>query len=697
MDHRWLFIVAVLPATVYSLSCYICGDGNLDEFGECSTQFQYDCQSYAARFSPDEPIFCRTTRHKAPNNTYTIMKECISEQDHYHNFPNKGYPIDEECDLVEVRGEEVAYCLCRNHNLCNKPPIADQFIAFEEKNPELFGDVDPPSSHSVPKGHAPLALAVPSVPSHAFVAPPIPPPPIVPINDPRNRVPGIESEIRRAQLPTRERSSEDGASAGGSIPFPEYLNEFHLARSSPSQGKFIGSMESNRHAAAAVPAPPATFPKAPQPARTASVRTAAGGPSSMLKCAQCGQTDLKSEDADCDRQLTVQCSDPDSVCFTRQILLGAAQAAVEKMCVSWQAVKQEFPMATLDTCGDTSQGRVRYCTCSTNECNSPAITLQMVKEFATDPLPPLVRTNPSGRLPHLAAPELPLMAPAPPAFPAKLPELQPPVIAAVPAIHPVHKEPPSLSAAMSEEKLAVHEPAPPPIEPIVHHGGGFKPEIHTENNRHEQAVVAQIPEVAEPSTPQKASLRCSACLETGITDPIADCSTSAPATCSSHEEYCLTRQTQNDQATFTMEKRCISEAMVASFIKSSDVKVGCAIAEGGLINYCLCQNDLCNSDSILAQAQISGVRKSEHPTKPLMAPAQPTVTKVEPPKPPSNPPPVVLDSSEVAENVVTTETRFADEDRELQERQKQWGDEDLSASVQPLVLPAVLLTGILLL
>lgn len=40
-------------------------------------------------------------------DTYTIMKECISEQDHYHTFPNKGYSIDEECDLVEVHGDEV--------------------------------------------------------------------------------------------------------------------------------------------------------------------------------------------------------------------------------------------------------------------------------------------------------------------------------------------------------------------------------------------------------------------------------------------------------------------------------------------------------------------------------------------------------------------------------------------------------------
>lgn len=37
---------------------------------------------------------------------------------------------------------------------------------------------------------------------------------------------------------------------------------------------------------------------------------------------QCGQTDLRSADADCDRQVLVRCHDPDAVCFTRQILLG---------------------------------------------------------------------------------------------------------------------------------------------------------------------------------------------------------------------------------------------------------------------------------------------------------------------------------------------------------------------------------------
>lgn len=53
-----------------SLSCYICGDSNLDEFGECSKQFQYDCSPYAKRFPATERIFCRTTRHKEANSKW---------------------------------------------------------------------------------------------------------------------------------------------------------------------------------------------------------------------------------------------------------------------------------------------------------------------------------------------------------------------------------------------------------------------------------------------------------------------------------------------------------------------------------------------------------------------------------------------------------------------------------------------------
>ncbi|VDM85114.1 unnamed protein product [Strongylus vulgaris] len=126
------------------------------------------------------------------------MKECISEQDHYHSFPNKGYAIDEECDLVEVQGQEVAYCLCRNQNLCNKSPIADQFVAFEER-------------------------------FNAFQA----------------KQPKVESEIRRAQLPMREKQPE----------FPDTP----IAAEVGNGVGFIGNVGGNRQAVA-IPSPPATPP-----------------------------------------------------------------------------------------------------------------------------------------------------------------------------------------------------------------------------------------------------------------------------------------------------------------------------------------------------------------------------------------------------------------------------------------------------
>ena len=65
------------------------------------------------------------------SGTFNVMKECISETDHYQRFPDKGYPLDEECDLVDVQGQEVAYCVCRQ-SLCNREPVADQFMGFEE-------------------------------------------------------------------------------------------------------------------------------------------------------------------------------------------------------------------------------------------------------------------------------------------------------------------------------------------------------------------------------------------------------------------------------------------------------------------------------------------------------------------------------------------------------------------------------------
>ncbi|CAJ0606379.1 unnamed protein product, partial [Cylicocyclus nassatus] len=124
-----------------------------------------------------------------------------------------------------------------------------------------------------------------------------------------------------------------------------------------------------------------------------------------------------------------------------------------------------------------------------------------------------------------------------------------------------------------------------------------------------------VPGPIEPIQPTKRSLRCSVCVESGMTDPTADCSSNAPAVCPADHEYCLTKQTQNDDGSFTMEKHCASQSSLVSLTDTPDIKLGCATAVGGLVNYCVCQGDLCNQESLLAQAQVSGVRKPESAAK----------------------------------------------------------------------------------
>uniref|UniRef100_A0A183C759 RING-type domain-containing protein n=1 Tax=Globodera pallida TaxID=36090 RepID=A0A183C759_GLOPA len=109
-----------------------------EEFGECKTSFPFSCDGYAKRFANDEKILCRTTRHKTANGTFTVVKECIADSAHHATFPRKSYELAEECDVLDLNGVEVAYCLCRSANLCNGAPIVGQFSAFEEKYPELF-------------------------------------------------------------------------------------------------------------------------------------------------------------------------------------------------------------------------------------------------------------------------------------------------------------------------------------------------------------------------------------------------------------------------------------------------------------------------------------------------------------------------------------------------------------------------------
>uniref|UniRef100_A0A0N5BM17 Activin_recp domain-containing protein n=1 Tax=Strongyloides papillosus TaxID=174720 RepID=A0A0N5BM17_STREA len=324
---------------VSTLNCFICGDSNLDEFGECSTQFQYDCTNYGKRFSGSEQIFCRTTRQKATNNTYTIMKECISESDHYKTFPKKASKFAEECDLIDVNGLEIAYCLCKSNDFCNQKPISEQFIKFEEEHPELFDNDDGTQKSASPD----INMAT--------------------INE--------NNDLKRH--PSNSRLEKNNEADKDALPSNIMIPSFPITDISPNKpivpenvnGKQFGSGLSN-----------------------IKKITSLNG-NNDLHCIQCAQGKLEDEDSDCTQTKIVDCnslptssSSGKNYCFTRQIILGKQKNAVEKMCVSHEALIQEYGSdVKIDNCEISENGRIRYCVCKDSECNRNSISSQITKHM----------------------------------------------------------------------------------------------------------------------------------------------------------------------------------------------------------------------------------------------------------------------------------------------------------------------------
>uniref|UniRef100_A0A0N5ATB3 Thyroglobulin type-1 domain-containing protein n=1 Tax=Syphacia muris TaxID=451379 RepID=A0A0N5ATB3_9BILA len=338
---------------ISGLSCYICGDGNLDEFGECSKQFQYNCSNYARRFSANEPIFCRTTRHREANGTYTILKECISESDHYKSFPRKDYPLDEECDLIEIAGKEIAYCLCRHNSYCNQKPIADQFIAFEEQHPELFGDTDDEA----------LIQEVPSTP-------------IEPVNQPAfadKTVQTLEAS-RRVTISMSDRKQQIARGAPTTeLHTPSIINGVSVNQ---VEGLFSEQRETtSKEQKKAVD----------QPVSNGEIEKAKSkSPDDVLKCMQCAQGTLKNEKDDCDRQAVISCDTAPGVkdknyCLTRQVLIGEGKNAIEKMCITNRSLTNIFGGRVLpNKCTELIEENARICVCDTPLCNQQPIYKQIL-------------------------------------------------------------------------------------------------------------------------------------------------------------------------------------------------------------------------------------------------------------------------------------------------------------------------------
>ncbi|CAJ0581368.1 unnamed protein product, partial [Mesorhabditis spiculigera] len=584
-------LLLIIP-TAFAIQCNVCGDANLDEFGECEAQFPYDCDAYARRFSPDEKIYCRTTRHKATNGTYTILKECISESDHYKKFPEKEYPLDEECDLVEIDGQEVAYCLCRSGSLCNEKPIAEQFSLFEAKHPELFATDESPELSEVrsapPRADAKVFRAGGDNAATFGAAARNQQLPIQPVNDlrfvknSRDKLPSRETgtpemkDMESAEIDALFRARE-AARASPTLRETNSIGRIDAVMPAPprssgfvfSTNALDGSMIAPKTEELPGIQPVATFQAKPRAPPLPSPVLAVAPPST-LKCAQCGQGMLADESTDCTSQQTVDCVGTDTLCFTRQILLGTGQNAIEKMCVNSAVLENEYGESVVkDGCGEAHQGKVRYCVCNKNECNKESIIKQLEAQ------------NPESI----------------PARPAVNEEIVPKVPVPLVPIQPVNQPLPATEAPRTVQKALV-----PPQQPIVE----LKPPVERPAPI-KPNVVAVAKNLVTASA--EASLHCMMCTEAENTDPIADCTSSVPVACAGgrgdeEQTFCVTKQTQLATGLFSLEKKCTSREEFSIEFPDKKMESGCGVAFDGLINYCICTGDNCNRKSLLEQTQL---------------------------------------------------------------------------------------------
>ncbi|GMR39676.1 hypothetical protein PMAYCL1PPCAC_09871 [Pristionchus mayeri] len=553
--------INIATFSVNSLECVVCMENSLDEFGECGSQFRFDCASYASNFGMNEKIFCRTTRKRELNNTYTIAKECISERDHHRTFVKKDYPLEDECDLLEVDGTEIAYCLCRGER-CNQKPIAEQFMSFEEKHPELFGDLDeeiPSTSfetEAAPKRvefdsrqssvhQSRLSPILPLSKASAVKKPNLSP--IMPINDPRSII--NDNSLRRTQ-PSFEISKDvvDEGKERSVLPSRGLDASLNIHKITVGNGKLP-----NKETELSPWSSARSLAEGPVPSSPIAVAS--------LRCMQCGEGGLADSVTDCLLQASVSCKHEQSFCFTRHILIASGQNAIEKMCVSQEALIAEYGQS-LDLskreiqCTSISGGRMRVCVCGDEDnCNQRNVEEQLA-------------LSPASRNSVVKAASATLSQPVVPIDLGS--ELASSHAVAINGIA-------SSSAAISPDSK--------PIVPV-----GAEPTPATTTTR-----SVKIP----------TGLHCSVCSSGDLSDPTADCPTVTRMACMAlpgERSYCLTRQTQLSNGLFTMEKTCMTGIEFSDDFPDEKSAPGCGTAFDGLVNYCLCTADMCNQDSLLSQA-----------------------------------------------------------------------------------------------
>ncbi|KAL3107141.1 hypothetical protein niasHT_019537 [Heterodera trifolii] len=565
-----------------ALNCYICAENGLDEFGECKTSFPFSCDGYAKRFAKDEKIFCRTTRHKTANGTFTVVKECIADSAHHVTFPRKPYQLAEECDVVDLNGVEVAYCLCGDQNLCNGEAIVGQFSAFEEKYPELF-DSDPTTTTASDV----LSL---SQSSHQRSA------------EEKQRERSGEEAAESAEEPM-ESSTWHGQIVDGSVHFgtsgqfesagwETATTEQNQNNNNNNNNPFVAPPTRNEDnnenekeksgELVTFPLPITTNDEAQMTASEEMQSSKAETAQRMtgFQCFQCKESNLQNGVDDCRTQTVANCADLSKtvpaigrpLCLSRQIVdTKNGRFQVEKGCASERAILNELgakavPMLNALISGDISCDQQRksgeeaeggeekwqnICICATAQCNGKSVGEQQ-----------MLLVNPQQML------RLPFSSPS------------------------------SLIASSSSSSSSSF---------------AFPTSSFDSTTKSVPNLSAEEHFLSTTSEP----LNCAVCLDVELGNSVSDCRNAHSQNCGhkirDEKAYCLTRQTQNGKDAFIVEKSCVTTRQFYQQFpeelekhSADEVPIGCDATYDGFVNYCLCDGQMCNRNSLSEQAQRNG-------------------------------------------------------------------------------------------
>ncbi|CAK5020281.1 unnamed protein product [Meloidogyne enterolobii] len=529
-------------------------------------------------------MLCRTTRHKALNGTFTVVKECIIENAHYATFERKPQKTEIDCDIQLLEGFEVAYCIC-NTSLCNYPSIGEQFAEFEQKNPELFDDVSVETTELMPdinknKEEIEENEEEKQLENQTTFNPKIEEigersKELFPVNNQKIREEELGKELLSSTTIETIKREEDFINN-------EWNNEENEKEEIIKQNNLLTTPKISTKLFTKnliIERPKQQSLEVDNTPLNGDILASGAqlGLLPELQCMQCKEeTNNTKINAECHSQIVVSCPDLSKqingigrpFCITRHFWIEpGGNLTIEKNCLTERKILEEYgsyktvdllnganrdEAACLDFRPSLSGQQQRLCVCSSPQCNKVSLSEQMsfgIRKIAElDEIENKQKTN-------------------------------------------------KIQTIKTTEKIK--ETTEIPLE--------------------EEIIEA---------------LNCAVCVDNELNDANADCRTVRTINCAkqltnNEKQYCITRQTQNSKGfkliekkfsfqnfskdSFIVEKGCMSKTQFSLLFPDeiseqnigNELLLGCASTHNGFVNYCICDSQMCNRYGIAQQAETS--------------------------------------------------------------------------------------------